>query len=156
MGEKTNETKIKKKVKLASRKTDKNSVKNSVENKPNANTVTSNRLELLVTIVGRKKAEYYTDLIQSLDVNMQVTAFGHGTADAKMLVYLGLADSEKAVIFSVIQENKIGDAMNMLEEKFKTIKDGKGVAFTVPLTSVIGTLIFRFLSNNRMTVKEEK
>ena len=83
---------------------------------------------------------------------MQITAFGHGTADAKMLGLLGLDNSEKAIIFSVIQENKVSDAVNMLEEKFRTIKDGKGVAFTVPLTSVIGTLIFRFLSNNRMNV----
>ena len=60
------------------------------------------------------------------------------------------------LITIVIQENKIKEAMHTLDEKFKTIKDGKGVAFTVPLTSVIGTLIFRFLSNNRMTVKEEK
>lgn len=116
----------------------------------NKNTVVSNRLELLVTIVGRKKVEYYADLIQSLDVNLQVIAHGRGTADAKMLVYLGLADSEKSVIFSVIQQSKIDDAINMLDEKFRTIKDGKGVAFTVPLTSVIGSLIYRFLSNNRV------
>ena len=148
MAENTNKTK---RMRLASIRQE----KKPAEQKQNTNTVTSNRLELLVTIVSRKKAEYYTDLIQSLDVNMQVTAFGHGTADAKMLVYLGLADSDKAVIFSVIQQNKIHSAMNLLEDKFKTIKDGKGVAFTIPLTSVIGTLIFRFLSNNRMTVKEE-
>ncbi len=148
MAENTNKTK---RMRLASIRQE----KKPAEQKQNTNTVTSNRLELLVTIVSRKKAEYYTDLIQSLDVNMQVTAFGHGTADAKMLVYLGLADSDKAVIFSVIQQNKIPSAMNLLEDKFKTIKDGKGVAFTIPLTSVIGTLIFRFLSNNRMTVKEE-
>lgn len=116
----------------------------------NKNTVVSNRLELLVTIVGRKKVEYYADLIQSLDVNLQLIAHGRGTADAKMLVYLGLADSEKSVIFSVIQQSKIDDAINMLDEKFRTIKDGKGVAFTVPLTSVIGSLIYRFLSNNRV------
>lgn len=121
--------------------------KKTAENK---NTVVSNRLELLVTIVGRKKVEYYADLIQSLDVNLQVIAHGRGTADAKMLVYLGLADSEKSVIFSVIQQSKIDDAINMLDEKFRTIKDGKGVAFTVPLTSVIGSLIYRFLSNNRV------
>lgn len=120
------------------------------------NTVKSNRLKLLITVVGRSKAEYYADLIQSLDVNMQVTAFGHGTADAKMLVLLGLDNSEKAVIFSIIQENKVPEAVSMLEEKFKTIKDGKGVAFTVPLSSVIGTLIFSFLSNTRITVKEDK
>ena len=120
------------------------------------NTVKSNRLKLLITVVGRSKAEYYADLIQSLDVNMQVTAFGHGTADAKMLVLLGLDNSEKAVIFSIIQENKVPEAVSMLEEKFKTIKDGKGVAFTVPLSSVIGTLIVSFLSNTRITVKEDK
>lgn len=117
--------------------------------KPNGNTVTSNKLELLITIVDRSKAEYYTDLIQSFDVNMQVTAFGHGTADEKMLVYLGLGDSEKAVIFSVIQQNKLSDAIATLDEKFRTIRNGKGVAFTIPLTSVIGALIYRFLSNNR-------
>ena len=58
-------------------------------------------------------------------------------------------------MFSVIQENKISDAMLALDEKFKTIKDGKGVACTVPLTSVIGTLIYGFLSNNRKAVKEK-
>ena len=138
-------------------------VKNSIpkpdkkveEIKPSGQTVTSNRLELLITIVSRKKAEYYVDLIQSLEVNLQTTAFGLGTANAKTLELLGLTDSDKAVIFSVIQENKIKDAIHLLDEKFKTIKDGKGVAFTIPLTSVIGALIFRFLSNNRMTVKEE-
>ena len=48
------------------------------------------------------------------------------------------------------------DAVAALDEKFKTIKGGKGVAFTIPLSSVIGTLIYRFLSNNRTPVKEEK
>ena len=120
------------------------------------NKVTSNRLKLLVTIVARKKAEYYTDLIQSLDVNMQMVVLAEGTASAKMLGLLGFSDSEKAVILGVIQESKIPDAMNMLDEKFQTIKDGKGVACTIPLTSVIGTLIYGFLSNNRMTVKESK
>ncbi|MDE7394779.1 MAG: hypothetical protein K2M95_01500 [Clostridiales bacterium] len=118
--------------------------------------VTSNKLKLLITVVGRYKTEYYMDLIQSFDVNMQLIALAQGTANAKMLDYLGLTDNEKSVIFSVIQENKVPDAMHALEEKFATIKDGKGVAFTVPLTSVIGTLIYRFLSNNRMAAKENK
>lgn len=118
------------------------------------NRVTSNRLKLLITVVGRSKAEFYTDLIQSFEVNMQMVAMARGTASAKMLGYLGLSDNEKVVIFSVIQENKIPDALATLDEKFKTIRDGKGVAFTVPLTSVIGTLIYGFLSNNKMAVKE--
>lgn len=124
--------------------------------KSSSNKMTAEKLELLVTIVNRNKAEYYTDLIQSFDVNLQATVLSHGTADAKMLVFLGLSNTEKTVIFSIIQEKKVPDALAVLEEKFNTIKDGKGVAFTVSLTSVIGTLIYRFLSNNRTPVKEEK
>ena len=135
----------------------KKAVKNTVsKGKQNPNTVTSNRLELLVTVVGRNKAEYYEDLIQSFDVNMQITAHATGTADKNMLSLLGLSDSEKSVIFGVIQQNKIAQATQELEEKFKTIKGGNGIAFTIPLTSVIGKLIFGFLSNNKMTVQESK
>lgn len=117
-------------------------------------TVSDNRLELLITTVARSKGEYYADLIQSFDVNMQFITLGEGTADAKMLSMFGLNDSNKAVIFSVIQGNKLSAALDALDEKFRTIKNGKGVAYTVPLSSVIGTLIFGFLSNNRMTVKD--
>ena len=120
----------------------------------NPNTVTSNRLEMMITVVGRSKAEYYIDLIQSFDVNMQVMALAHGTADAKTMRYLGLTDNEKSVIFSIIQEDKIPDAMHVLGQKFISVKGGQGIAFTVPLSSVIGKLLFGFLSNNRTLVKE--
>ena len=123
--------------------------------KQNSRAVTSNRLKLLVTIVGRNKAEFYADLIQSFDVNMQMIALATGTANERMLGLLGLTDNEKAVLFSVIREEKINDALHVLGEKFKTIKDGNGVAFTIPFTSVIGTLIYGFLSNNRTVVKEK-
>ncbi len=123
----------------------------------NPNTVKSNRLKLLITIVGRSKAEYYLDLIQSFNVNMQMVALANGTANAKMLGLLGLSDNnEKAVIFSVIQEEKIPAALAALDEKFNSIKDGKGISFTIPLTSVIGALIYGFLSDNRLMVKESK
>lgn len=123
---------------------------------PNKNTVQQNRLKLLVTIVGRQKAEYYIDLIQSLDVNMQCVLVARGTANQSTLELLGLSDSDKVVILSVIQENKVSEVIPVLEDKFNSIKGGKGVAWTISLTSVIGKLIYGFLSNNRETVKENK
>ena len=107
-------------------------------------------MELLITIVNRKKAELYLDLLQAFDVNMQFVLLGEGTAGADIRNMLGLADSEKAVIFTVIKEKDIKAAMNMLEDKFETIRDGKGIAVTVPFSSVIGVSIYQFLSNNRM------
>lgn len=119
------------------------------------NTVTENKLEILITTVPRNKAEYFVDLIQSFEVNMQMTVFAEGTADNGMLAALGINDSAKAVIISVIQEKKIADAVATLEEKFATIKGGKGIAFTIPMSSVIGTLIYGFLGNDK-TVMENK
>lgn len=154
MAEKLNE--IKTKVKQAAVQK-KKAVKNAVSKiKGGGNTVTSNKLVTLITVVNRNKAEYYADLIQSFEVNLQAIALADGTADAKTMRYLGLTDTEKAVIFSVVQENRLPDALNALDEKFKTVKGGKGIAFTIPLTSVIGTLLFGFLSNNRTVVKEER
>lgn len=107
------------------------------------------KLKLLFTVVNRNKAEFYMDLLQSFEVNMQMTMAAWGTASTEMLSYLGLAESEKALIISVIREDMEKAALDTLEEKFNKIKNGKGIAYTVPLTSTIGVAIYQFLSNNQ-------
>jgi len=119
-----------------------------------AQKVNSNRLELLITIVSRQKAEFFADIIQSFDVNMQLIVRAEGTANAEMLSLIGLPDSQKSVIFSVIKEERVADALNSIERKFKTIKNGKGIAYTVPMTSLIGVAVYGFLSNNERAAKE--
>lgn len=109
----------------------------------------SDRLELLITIVQRKKADYFMDLIQSFEVNMQFAIHGEGTAKAEMLDMLGLDDSDKAIIISVIREDKVSAALGTLEQKMKTIKGVSGIAYTVSLSSLIGTSVFSFLTDNR-------
>ena len=42
-----------------------------------------------------------------------------------------------------------------LEDRFQSINDGTGIAFTLPLSSVIGKLSYGFLSNERRLVEEE-
>ncbi len=115
--------------------------------------VSTNRLMLLITIVNRRKAEFFVDLIQHMNANLQFVTLGEGTADAKMLSYMGLNDSEKAVIFSVIKEAEQDKILRTIGDKFNSIKDGKGIAYTVPFSSVIGAQIFNFLSDNKQTFK---
>ena len=114
--------------------------------------VSMNRLKILVTIVNRSKADFYMDHIQSFGVNMQVVFFGQGTAPRELLGALGLADSERAVIFSIIGEDALPAALESIDEKFNTIAGGKGIAYTIPMVSVIGKSIFNFLSDNRNQV----
>ena len=111
--------------------------------------VAPKKLKLLVLIVNKNKADFYIDFLQSFEVNMQMQMHAQGTAGSEMLHYLGLEESEKRVIFSVIREDKAPDAMKALEEKFATLRGGKGIAYTVPLSSVAGVAIYQFLSNHR-------
>ena len=110
------------------------------------------RLKLLVTIVGRNKAEFYMDLLQSMEINVQMALSGYGTANTDMLQLLGLTDSDKSVILSVVREDRAWETLALLGEKFKTVRGGKGIAYTIPLSSVIGVANYRFLSNNRTPV----
>ncbi len=105
------------------------------------------RLEMLVTIVDKRKADFYEDLLQSFEINMQIIAAAKGTAEEKMLEYLGLFNNEKAVIFSIVREDRLDDIVAALEERFETVKGGKGIAVSIPLSSIMGASAYGFLSN---------
>ncbi len=107
------------------------------------------KLKLLFTVVDRPKGEFYLDVISQFDVNCQLVMGGMGTATSELVELLGL-EPHKAVILSVVREDMVDTVMNCLEDKFATIRNGKGIAFAVPLSSVIGVNLYRFLSDNRM------
>ena len=107
------------------------------------------KLKLLFTVVDRNKSEFYMDVLSQFEVNYQLVTGGLGTATSEFVEMLGL-NKQKAVIVSVIREDFTDTVMKCLEEKFATIKNGKGIAFAVPLSSVIGVNNYRFLSNNRL------
>ena len=113
------------------------------------------KLKLLFTVVDRPKGEFYLDVISQFDVNCQLAMAGQGTATSELLELLGL-ESHKAVILSVLREDMVEAAMNTLEDKFKTIRGGKGISFAVPLSSVIGVNLYQFLSDNRMGRGEQR
>ena len=107
------------------------------------------KLKLLFTVVDRPKGEFYLDVISQFDVNCQLILPGMGTAASELLDMLGL-EPHKAVILSILREDMVDPAMDTLEEKFRTIRGGKGISFAVPLSSVIGVNLYQFLSDNRM------
>lgn len=106
------------------------------------------KLKLLITVVDKNKAEFYLDVLSQFDVNFQLAVPGKGTANSEIISLLGL-NIHKAVLFSIAREDQVDSIMNCLEDKFETIKNGRGISFAVPLSSVIGVNLYRFLSNNR-------
>ncbi len=106
------------------------------------------KLKLLFTVVDRPKAEFYLDVLSQFEVNFQLVTGGKGTATSELVDMLGL-NIQKAVIISTVREDMVDPIMKCLEDKFSTIRNGKGICFAIPFSSVIGVNIYRFLSNNR-------
>ena len=111
------------------------------------------KLKLIITVVDRAKAEFYLDVFSQFEVNFQMATGGKGTANSEIVDMLGL-NIHKAVIMSVVREDMVDGIMKCLEEKFETIRNGKGIAIAVPLSSVIGVNMYRFLSNNKQGREE--
>lgn len=110
------------------------------------------KLKVLFTIVERNKTEFYLDVLDSqFDITLQCVIYGRGTAK-----HLGLGDTNKAIIMSIVKEEKIKEILNTLEERFQKTKYGKGIAYTIPINSVIGVLVYQFLSNNDQSKKGEQ
>ena len=80
--------------------------------------------------------------------NSQLFASGIGTAQSELVDLLGL-NIHKAVLFSIAREDRVDEIMACMEDKFATTKNGKGISFAVPMSSVIGVNMYQFLSNNK-------
>ena len=88
------------------------------------------------------------DVLSQYEVNCQLFTSGIGTANSEIVDLLGL-NIQKAVLLSVAREDRVEGIMTCLENKFSTIKNGKGIAFAIPMSSVIGVNMYQFLSNNK-------
>lgn len=105
------------------------------------------KIKLLVTIVNRSKADFYQSVLEQYDVNMQTAFYGSGTAPSDIMNYLGLNGTDKVVIFSIVKEEKVKTILTAYEDKYFKTKNGKGIAFTIPISSVIGVMVYKFLAN---------
>jgi len=114
-----------------------------------------NRLVLLVTVVNKGKGTFFADLVQSFEANLQMSFVGTGTAHSNMQELLGLKDARRSVIFSVLRADRADAALTAVEERFQSVNGGTGIAFTMPLSSVIGKLSYGFLSNELRLIGEE-
>ncbi|MBQ7308462.1 MAG: hypothetical protein IJW82_08075 [Clostridia bacterium] len=119
-----------------------------MENKFNAKDL--EKLKLLITIVNRGKGGFFVDLLENFSINFQCQLLGHGTADSEILDVLGLATQQKDIVLSIVKEEESKKIMDTLNEKFSTVKNGNGIAFTIPVKSVVGVYLYQFLSDTRV------
>ncbi len=113
-------------------------------------------LYLMTTIVDRKISNKYINLFQENNLNVAFWTLGVGTATNEVLDYLGLETTEKAVAFSVLEEDTWVNTKKQLQKKLKIDAPGGGIAFISPLSSIGGKKTLQFLIGQEDYNKEEE
>ncbi|MBR3684388.1 MAG: P-II family nitrogen regulator [Lachnospiraceae bacterium] len=111
---------------------------------------------LMTTIVDRKVAYKYVELYQDNNLHVMFVTLGFGTVANDVLDYLGLESNEKAVAYSVIDENSWSTIKSELQKKLKIDAPGGGIAFITPLSSIGGKKALQYLLETDEYKKEEE
>lgn len=114
------------------------------------------KLYLMTTIINRNLAKKFLKLYDEEGLQVMLFTLGAGTASGDILDYLGLESTEKAVIFTVLEENRWLATKKDLQKKFQIDAPGGGIAFIVPLSSIGGKKTLQFLTANQEFQKEEE
>lgn len=111
---------------------------NSTEKSPRARTQSKilNRIKLLVSIVNPKDDERLKEILDSFSVSLGFSFTGTGTARSTVLDYLGIGESEKAVVVSLIPESDEEAILREIRDKMSLYLVGRGISFTLPLTGI--------------------
>ena len=105
------------------------------------------KIKIFITIVPNGTGGGVVKLLEKVGVNYSVITLGEGTG-AKFIPNL-VSDNKKQIIFSFVRESYTDAVKAVLKERFGVSKASNGISFSIPLTSVMGVSIYKFLSNTR-------
>lgn len=95
-----------------------------------------NRTKALVSIVNRDDERELKEILDDVSVALSFTFAGTGTARSAVLDYLGIGNTEKSFVVSLIPESDEETIMRELRARMSLYLVGRGISFTVPLTAV--------------------
>lgn len=88
---------------------------------------------LFVLICDRGKDKKVTDFFEGRGASCSFLTLGRGTAGLRILNYLGLGETEKTVLFSILPRDEVADVLSGIDAELDLKQPGHGIAFTVPV-----------------------
>lgn len=88
---------------------------------------------LFVLICDRGKGKKVTGFFEDRGASYNFLMLGKGTAGSRILAYLGLGETEKTLLFSVLPSDAVGDVLAEIDEALDLKQPGHGIAFTLPI-----------------------
>lgn len=92
--------------------------------------------KLLITIVNEDGLDEVISIYNHYKIPLNISVYGVGTANSNVLSYLGLEETKKQIIFSIMAEKLEKDIFNYLDHGRELYKPGNGIAFSIPISSL--------------------
>lgn len=100
----------------------------------------SNRVCAVFSIVDYSKSEEMANVYSIAKAPVSISTHGQGCADSSVFEYLGFGENKKSIIISLMSVERANYLFELAEEKMSISKPGKGIMFTIPLTSATAVL----------------
>ena len=94
------------------------------------------RAKLLVSIINKADEQKLTEAINRISTAVHFSGIGHGTARSNYRSYFGFNEIEKRVTYSLIPSYLENAVLTEVGRSLKLYLLGRGIAFTMPLSSI--------------------
>ena len=111
-------------------------------------------IHMVATIVDGGRSEKVIQICKEEHVPIHFVSLGHGTAQTEMLDLLGLGETKKEVVLCFVPEYQVCPLMDRLADRLKMRYPGKGISFSVPLSSISGRMYHTLTA--QATIQEER
>lgn len=90
---------------------------------------------MLFIIINYTDEKKCIKILNKYKIGFKVVMHGNGTASSSLLEYFGLNEEEKSIITMVLPRNNCKHLLKSIQKEFSVHEHGKGIAFTISLTS---------------------
>ena len=104
------------------------------------------RLYVYISIVNAGIAETIVKIFEDMGSSVSFIQNGLGTATEEVRNALHIKDNKKEVVYSIIRASRLEDVEKEINAFFMASKRNKGVAFAIPMDSIQGVRLYKFLS----------
>ncbi len=112
-------------------------------------------LKYMITITKREYEEDYLDFFHRHGVDNVLSQLCNGTATQSTLSLMGLEQTEKVMLSSMIREESLGEIIKGLLVEMDISSAGNGISITVPVNSIGGTSSLKYLAGEQPLQKKE-
>ena len=111
----------------------------------------TNDHEVIFAIVNSGYADDVMDIAREQGVRGGTILNARGVVKEEAAAFFGITlHQDKEILMMVVEKSIRDNVLNAIYKQMGMAKKAKGIAFAVPLSSVIGVNLYQFLSDNRM------